>query len=731
MGQSNESENPSLILENLQNASIEGENDLSLEKSFNIIRNILTDYKFFKDIISKIKKLENKSKSKIFKKSKINILKEYSKEELMNIKEINYDKNIINDVEHKISRIKKWVKMSKSSLDNKNIIDDYEIIFDDNNNNKIKNKNKNKNKNINNSEKFNLSNYTDLKIESGILNFCQKDSSKFINRVKKGPPDSFRWCSWCILNFLPQDRTNLIYENYTNMILEKENKDRIIRDIERTFSKQKIEKKELRKMETSLYRILKAFWNLDKEIGYCQGMNLIVGFMLIISKFKESDTFYLLTSIFSNTFKSRKKYEYNLRGLFYDEFPLLNLLNYIFEKLLEQHCPEIMRHLENLGITIDLWMGRWFHTLFILILPINWCKRLWDNMFINDIFFLVKFGICFTLMFKDDIIKLEEEVDVLNYFKKYENYSLCFDNEELNKKFDINKILEKTKKIKIDKDVFINNYEKDNPGFIQKIRKINNIKYEFYKDAVRKNTITTILFIDEDSKINNTDNNNNNTNNDFKNDNSDEIKINFSLSSKDKNINNDNKIDINIKEKNDNETNKEINSFNSNNNIINRNNTENSENNKIEIKSKENKIKESNESNEKKSKNQLNESIDDQFNNQMVEEKSNSGKKHDNIIKKNMNAYKFKNLFNRNEVGLNEKNNIFKTFEKKEFNYFPINQEKNETHGLNLPNQDDTSTFIGKNKFKIANQKIHLINTTERRTMNINIDREKINQFCF
>ena len=179
-------------------------------------------------------------------------IKEYSKEELMNMDKNNYDKHIFNDVEHKIERIKKWVKMSKSSLDNKNIIDDYEIIFDDNNNNKIKNKNKNKNKNVNNSKKFNLSNYTDLKIESGILNFCQKDSSKFINRVKKGPPDSFRWCSWCILNFLPQDRTNLIYENYTNMILEKENKDRKIRDIERTFSKQKIEKKELRKMETSL-----------------------------------------------------------------------------------------------------------------------------------------------------------------------------------------------------------------------------------------------------------------------------------------------------------------------------------------------------------------------------------------------------------------------------------------------------------------------------------------------
>ena len=45
------------------------------------------------------------------------------------------------------------------------------------------------------------------------------------------------------------------------MSLEKENKDRIIRDIERTFSHQKKNKNELRKMEKSLYKILKSFWN--------------------------------------------------------------------------------------------------------------------------------------------------------------------------------------------------------------------------------------------------------------------------------------------------------------------------------------------------------------------------------------------------------------------------------------------------------------------------------------
>ena len=92
------------------------------------------------------------------------------------------------------------------------------------------------------------------------------------------------------------------------MALEKENKDRIIRDIERTFPNQKISKKDLRKKETSLYKVLKAFWNLDKEIGYCQGMNLIVGFMLILSNFNERDTFDLLTCMFSNTTKISEAY---------------------------------------------------------------------------------------------------------------------------------------------------------------------------------------------------------------------------------------------------------------------------------------------------------------------------------------------------------------------------------------------------------------------------------------
>ena len=138
MGQTNEVENPSLILENLQNITIEDENDTSLENSFHIIRNILSEYKLYKNIISK-----NQSKIDIKKSNKSNKKenkKEYSKEELINMDKNNLDKNILNEVQHKIERIKKWVKMSKYPSSDKNKKEKSEIFLQININTKNMNK---------------------------------------------------------------------------------------------------------------------------------------------------------------------------------------------------------------------------------------------------------------------------------------------------------------------------------------------------------------------------------------------------------------------------------------------------------------------------------------------------------------------------------------------------------------------------------------------------------------
>ena len=735
MGQTNENENPELILEKLKSLTIKDESNTSLDESFHNIRNILNEYIFYKDILEK-----NNNSSKtldFFQRFKFSSSYEYSKKEIKNV-EGNYDKNSIKDIKHKIERIKKWVKMAKFPFLYK-----YEknCSINDTFNNKEKNKNeKSINKDNNNeddiykinNEKTILSNYTDKKIENGLSEFCKNQNSKFLERLKKGPPDCFRWPSWCVINNLTLERDNLIYENYTNMTLEKENKDRILRDIERTFSDKNIEKKKLRKMETSLYKVLKAFWNLDKEIGYCQGMNLLVGFLLILADFNERDTFFLLISIFSDTFKIRKKYEYSFRGLFCEEFPFLYFLNSVFELLLEQYIPDLKNHLDNLGITIDLWMGKWFQTAFTIILPINWCKRLWDNIFAENIFFMAKFGIAFAMLIKDDIMKMNEEVDILDYFKEFEKYSLCIENAILNGKSDVYSIILKSKKIKIDIEDFINNYEKNNEigkDFVIKMEKIENIRYEFYEQIVSKPSVQTILFSEEENEV---------ANNSIINKN-DNLKKNEIF--KDNIMKNKNAI---IKIEREEMIGNIIDNKDSfRNNILSKKNT---------IKKGDEKQKYLDYNNEKinintgipdiliinkKKENNNNiikiteDSIDESYY-QNVSESINFERNINIIIKNNIETHHFIKYLNNNKL---EDITLKAKIKNDEYSLSQSQKGKNETIGIHLPKEGDISSFIGKNKFQKKKQFIDLKNNNRDnnsllKNFGIIFDKEKVTQCC-
>ena len=396
MGQTNEKEDPIQLLEkiNLFEQKLKDEN-ITSDKSFNFTKNIIHEYQNYK------LKIDNLPKKKFG----LNAKKKVD----LNTNGENYDKNKIEEINHKFERINKWIKMTKTPYYNnlyfifekfrggskekknknkkkmsfvgsmKNInykdinncrvrkqTDDEKRPWLNNDNCDVVIKTKKLKKNnsfdnqsvVNNDDNNNIKNnylddYTDKKIEEKIVLFYLNNKSKFSERVSKGPPDSFRWVSWCIINDIPLEREMTIYNNYLTEELEKENKDAIIRDIERTFSDQNFNNKDLREKETSLYNILKAFWNIDKEVGYCQGMNLIVGFLLLVSKGNELDIFYLLISNFSSTFKDRKKYNYSFRGLFSEEFPLLYFLNFIFDILLEENVPEIKKHLDEMGITYD------------------------------------------------------------------------------------------------------------------------------------------------------------------------------------------------------------------------------------------------------------------------------------------------------------------------------------------------------------------------------------------
>ena len=542
MGQQNEIEEPEFILDQLNSYEEQiKKDDIFSEDSFQIAKNIAKEYITYKDILDK------NQKKKQYKNDQIDISEDY-------------DRNKLEEIKNKFDRINKWIKMAKTpyrnnfqhflnkitgedkKVKNNNLFKDKSTdnIFGrgfKRKNNKLNNnilgqnfpetERKEKNKEIikkgkkekrttsldkykskesdsdqKNKQRKNFENYNDKNIEDKILSFYNHNKSKYKERLFKGPPECFRWLSWIIANQIPLERDINIYNNYLVKDLEEENKNSIIRDIQRTFSDVNMDEMALRKKETSLYNVLKAFWNLDEQIGYCQGMNLVVGFMLIISEGNELDTFYMLISNFSETFNKRKTYEYSFRGLFSEEFPLLSFLNFIFDILLEENIPEIKNHLEELGISYDLWIGQWFQTLFTIILPLNMCKRVWDCIFSDNIYFLVKFGIAFTKLIKTEILDKTEEIDVINFFKELQKFSMYPDNKFLESKCDIDTLITKASKIKLDPEEYIKLYRRRNENYgefksmmdknskISYNLEIGNISWNDYNLNCRK----TVLF---------------------------------------------------------------------------------------------------------------------------------------------------------------------------------------------------------------------------------------------
>ena len=478
--------------------------------------------KLFIDKIINSKKSKNYFSAKIFEeyvkcKNAVNIyLQTNGVESSINAKK--YQKNI-----SKYNNIKSWIKMiiKPEEMENNTFISKKSYSFVNIKSNQIpkplgdinfptlyyfKN-DKNSNNNIIYSTTNNIFNYTNFSekqdeiyyndeiIMEKLKQYYKNFRGEFIHFMQIGLPNSFRLLAWNIVNNINYSNeinfviNNNIY-NYNNLykkflltFLEKTKSDLIYRDIKRTFPLQhysSVNKLKKENDEKCLYNVLKAFWNIDEEIGYCQGMNYITGFLLLISDFDERNAFFLLISIFSQSFQKRKRNNFSLRGLFIEEFPLLYFYIFIFDDLLLKYIPELRKHLIDNEIPNDVWIIKWFQTAFTMILPINWSKKLWDNIFSSDFFFIIKFSISLCINLSKDILELNDQQQIMDYFRNIQKIPMNMTNKFLEKKLDINNLLENARKIDIDVDKYLGQYEKSSEKgkkFKENIYKINEIKY--------------------------------------------------------------------------------------------------------------------------------------------------------------------------------------------------------------------------------------------------------------
>jgi hypothetical protein len=310
-------------------------------------------------------------------------------------------------------------------------------------------------------------NITAATFEANFRHFYQKHTETFKERVAKSPPESFRWLSWLICSNVPEDRNEEIFHSFLSEELNENTDIQIRKDLNRTLTEftqinfslfdqtinfldenpfLQIEGKisnnldrygsrfsdtqfNITQTQNFLYRVLRAFSSVDKEVSYCQGMNFIAGFLLIISDFHEIDTFYLMLSLFSSeTFKS----ELGIRGFFCDGFPMLNCYLYIFDHYFDKKLHTLRTHFLKLEVDNTLWVLKWFQTLFTICLPIPIVCRVWDCIMSYGLEFIISFSLTILKHYETELLRIDDSFDIIDFFKTSFN-GMKYTQNKLNK----------------------------------------------------------------------------------------------------------------------------------------------------------------------------------------------------------------------------------------------------------------------------------------------------------
>ncbi|KAI8645446.1 rab-GTPase-TBC domain-containing protein [Parasitella parasitica] len=133
-----------------------------------------------------------------------------------------------------------------------------------------------------------------------------------------------------------------------------------------------------------LRRVLLAFSVHSPSIGYCQSLNFLAGFLLLI--LSEEEAFWMLVTIVHDIFP-QNVFDTTMEGANIEQTVLMMMLYEkmpgIWTKMASKKCFWECEQKEELP-PITLLTSHWFLTLFINILPVETVLRIWDCFFVGE-----------------------------------------------------------------------------------------------------------------------------------------------------------------------------------------------------------------------------------------------------------------------------------------------------------------------------------------------------------
>mmetsp|Transcript_19955 Transcript_19955/g.32890 ORF Transcript_19955/g.32890 Transcript_19955/m.32890 type:complete len:349 (-) Transcript_19955:882-1928(-) len=184
-------------------------------------------------------------------------------------------------------------------------------------------------------------------------------------------PEGRRWLDMCMpTSYLPRD-VDFSWAFEENIILDEEQEHQIEIDLPRTFPG--IDYFQDDSVVNSFRAVLRAVALTLPEVGYVQGMNFIVAYILLHTK-TEKDAHRLTVEMLSNP-------KYNLRGVFVEGLPSLKKLSSVLQLVVKDKLPEMHAHFVNVGFEDLFFSYQWISTLFAYTMPFDALCHVWEIFF--------------------------------------------------------------------------------------------------------------------------------------------------------------------------------------------------------------------------------------------------------------------------------------------------------------------------------------------------------------
>ncbi|XP_053419012.1 growth hormone-regulated TBC protein 1 isoform X2 [Nycticebus coucang] len=169
-------------------------------------------------------------------------------------------------------------------------------------------------------------------------------------------------------------------------------------------------------LQKALYNVLSAYGQHNQGVGYCQGMNFIAGYLILITQ-NEEESFWLLDALVGRILPDY--YSPAMLGLKTDQE--------VLGELVTTKLPAVGALLDHHSVPWTLLVSRWFICLFVDVLPVETVLRVWDCLFNEGSKIIFRVALTLIKQHQAFILEATSTADVCEKFKQITKGHLVMD----------------------------------------------------------------------------------------------------------------------------------------------------------------------------------------------------------------------------------------------------------------------------------------------------------------